>query len=339
MRNTVIATAVVLSTALAPTAGPATAATGAPGTRSDPSCGADNAAARTAGDPAPPASAPVGDAAETISYSLPAQLPIGMWSPSGLTLRTPAAKGTVRLDVTSSGFGTDSLAVQRYDTTTRKWVDLSTSPGRGSRPEHGAFTFPLTADASGARPYTVALRMQDLDRPGKVTVTASVDDGKGHTYRAPARTSTATRPEAAVTGWKPHAALRRGGPAGEFALTVRNTTDRAYPALRAAYFAYGEGKGHSLAPKDLILQQYVPGKGWQRLPLAAGGCDPGLSATLRPAAPGPLAPGAAAAYRLRLAVAASAPRDVRSAEAGVSVSNGEQSFFSQQLPFTLQNAK
>ncbi|MFI9202398.1 hypothetical protein [Streptomyces sp. NPDC053048] len=299
------------------------------------------AAARTAATESAEAPSPAatGNVTQKLSYSLASQLPIGLWSSSRVTLRTPVNKGKVRLDVSSKGFSTDSLVVQRFDTRTKRWLDLDTSPGGGSWPTRGVFTFPVTAkDASAKHPHTVALRLQDLDRPGTLTVNASVDDGRGHTYRAPARTATATRPEVGVSGWQRGTVLERGGAPRSVTVTVKNTTNRAYPALTASYFAYGAGRNHALAPKDLVLQQYRQGQGWVRVPLVAGGCDPGMSAKLHPAAKGPLAPGASAVYRLKVGVAASAPRDVTAADAGVTVANGDMSFFSKDLPFTIRPA-
>ncbi|WP_344094040.1 hypothetical protein [Streptomyces stramineus] len=326
---------------VAGTAGQATAIPAAAGAKAAESCDSgQNTAASAAADTArtdAPARATAGTTAQKLSYHLPAQAPIGLWTQSSLTLRAPVSKGTVRLDVSSRGFGTDSLLVQRYVPETRRWTDLKSDTSGG--PGHGVFTFPLTAAASAARPHTVALRLQDLDRPGTFTVTASVDDGKGRTHRAAARHSTATRPTVSVSGWRTATALTRGGPAQPFTVTVKNTTDRAYPALNASYFAFGEGKGHALAPKDLKLEQYRPGAGWKRVPLVAGGCDPGMSAALHPAAKAPLAPGATAVYTLRVAVASSAPREVTSADAGVSVGNADVSFFSRELPFTLKGGK
>ncbi|MBT2384932.1 hypothetical protein [Streptomyces sp. ISL-11] len=329
------------------TAGQAAAIPAAAGAKAVESCGdtardaatasSVNAANAVAADA--PALGAVGKAAERFSHSLPAQAPIGLWTNSSLTLRTPVSKGTVRLDVDSHGFSTASLMVQRYEPRTHRWIDLDTTPGDESNPTHGVFTFPLTAAASADHPHTVALRYQDLDRPGTFTVTPSVDDGKGRTHRAAARTTTATRPAVSVSGWKSGTALTRGGGAGEFTLTVKNTTDRAYPRLFASYFAYGAGNAHALTPKDLVLQQYLPGRGWERVALVGGGCDPGMSAKLRPVVKGPLAPGASAAYRLRVAVAASAPRDVTSADAGVSAGNGDLSFFSRSLPFAIKGGK
>ncbi|GHF59288.1 hypothetical protein GCM10010218_45960 [Streptomyces mashuensis] len=303
--------------------------------------GCDGAAApATATAPAAEAAPAVragGTAAQRISFGVTSQLPIGLWSDAAVTLRTPVSKGTVRLDVTSRGFSTDSLVVQRYDARSHRWTDLATRPGGGSSPTHGVFTFPLTATGAGPRaPHTVPLRLQDLDRPGTLTVTASVTDGRGHTYRAPARTTTATRPATTVGGWPGGTTLRRGGPAHEFTVTVRNTTNRAYPALTASYFAYGAGSKHALAPKDLTLQQYRAGKGWTKVPLLAGGCDPGMSATLKAAAASPLKPGATAVYRLKVSVARTAPQDVTSADAGITVGNGDQAFASRQLPFAIR---
>ncbi|MEU1672956.1 hypothetical protein ABZ752_13095 [Streptomyces roseifaciens] len=328
---------------VAGTPGTAAAIPAAGSTQAAPDCGSDQearrpsaaeAAAAGAATAEPPAAA-VGTAAEKVSFSLPSQLPIGMWSRAGVTLRTPVSKGTVRLDVRSRGFSTDSLVIQRYVPRTHSWTDLKTRPsGSGT---HGVFTFPLTADASASRPHSVALRLQDLDRPGTVTVTTTVEDGKGRTHRAPARTATATRPDVSAGGWKSGTALSRGGAASApFTLTVKNTTDRPYPSLYAAYFAYGAGTAHALAPKDLVLQQYRPGHGWERVQLVAGGCDPGMSAALLPVTKGPLAPGATAAYRLRIAVAGSAPRDVTKVDAGLTVGNGDSSFFHQDLPFTVR---
>ncbi|PHQ52194.1 hypothetical protein BLA24_09025, partial [Streptomyces cinnamoneus] len=63
--------------------------------------------------------------------------------------------------------------VQRYEPRTHRWIDLDASTGGGSWPDRGVYTFPVTAaDASPRHPRTVALRLQDLDRPGTVTVAA-----------------------------------------------------------------------------------------------------------------------------------------------------------------------
>ncbi|RLU81596.1 hypothetical protein CTZ27_32445 [Streptomyces griseocarneus] len=344
-RSVAVGSAMVLTAALAVVAGTAGAAVAIPAagtTRAVEDC-ADRAsaavAARAAADTTPPARAVVGAPKEKISYGLPDQAPVGLWTQGGITLRAPVTKGTVRLDVDSRGFSTDSLSVQRYVPEKHRWVDLDTRPSGSDAPQHGVFTFPLTASASADHPYTVALRFQDLDRPGSFTVTASVDDGKGHTFRTPARTATATRPDVSVTGWQRQTTLTRGGPASEATVTVKNTTDRPYPALRAAYFAYGQGTAHALAPKDLILQQYRPGHGWERVALVAGGCDPGMSAALHAADAKPLAPGATAVYRIRVAVAPDAPRDVTTAQAGISVGNGDLAFFSRDLPFAIKDKK
>ncbi|MCQ4041294.1 hypothetical protein ACFOSC_07960 [Streptantibioticus rubrisoli] len=317
------------------TAGTGQAATAASGAQAAPSCGAEQGSAAAAADSAVPSLAAVGTAGQKISYGLATQAPIGLWSSSSVTLRTPVSKGTVRLDVSSRGFSTDSLEVQRYVPRSHRWVDLDSTPGTGSWPRHGVFTFPVSAAASAGHPYTVALRVQDLDRPGSFTVAASVNDGHGHTYRAAARTAAATRPTVTVSGWQSGTTLVRGGAARDLKVTVKNTTDRAYPALNASYYAYGQGSRHALVPKDLVLKEYQPGRGWIRVPLVPNGCDPGMAVTLRPTAKGPLAPGATAVYRLRVAVAKSAPSDVAHADAGLSVGNGELPFASQELPFTI----
>ncbi|PHQ51728.1 hypothetical protein BLA24_11605 [Streptomyces cinnamoneus] len=348
-RKAALRTAAALTAGLALVAGAAgtgQAAGAAPaggGAQAGASCGeaapqaAPAAPAKAAAPEAAPAPAATGTASQKISYGVDSQLPIGLWSSAGVTLRTPVSQGKVRLDVKTAGFSTASLVVQRYEPRTHRWIDLDASTGGGSWPDRGVYTFPVTAaDASPRHPRTVALRLQDLDRPGTVTVAASVSDGRGHTYRAPARTTTATRPQVTVDGWRRGTTLERGGAPRPLTVTVKNTTNRAYPALTASYYAYGAGKSRALVPKDVTLRQYRPGKGWVRVPLLAGGCDPGMSTTLPPVAKGPLAPGATAVYRLDLAVAGSAPRDVTSADAGVTVANGDQSFFSAQLPFAIR---
>ncbi|GAA1899341.1 hypothetical protein [Streptantibioticus ferralitis] len=309
------------------------------GTQTAPSCGAMQGAATAPADSQAPSVTAVGTAGQKISYGLASQAPIGLWSSSSVTLRTPVSKGMVRLDVSSRGFSTDSLEVQRYVPQTHRWVDLNTSPGSGSWPQHGVFSFPVSAAASPRHPYTVALRLQDLDRPGSLTVAASVNDGHGHTYRAAARTATATRPAVTVSGWQRGTTLVRGGAARDLTLTVKNTTNRAYPALNATYFAYGQGKAQALVPKDLVLKEYQPGRGWVRISLLPNGCDPGMAVQLRPTGKAPLAPGATAVYRLRLAVAKSAPGDVTHADAGLSVGNGELPFTSQEVPFAIRGGR
>ncbi|WP_438483898.1 hypothetical protein [Streptomyces sp. S186] len=275
-----------------------------------------------------------GKVAQKLSYSLASEAPVGLWSSSNVTVRTPVSKGTVRLDVTTQGFIAASLMVQRYDEKSHRWVDLNVQPVGGDRPDKGRFSFPLSVAASSGHPATIALRVQALDRPGRLAVTASVDDGHGHTYRAPTRNAVVDRPATTVTGWPRDAGLVRGGAAKEFALTVKNTTKRAYPALNAAYFAYGQSGSRAVAPKDLVLQQYVPGHGWQRVSLVPGGCDPGMGAKLIPTAKTPLAPGATAVYRMRLAVTGDAP--VADVDAGVSVGTGDTSFSYQTLPFKIR---
>ncbi|MFF4948082.1 hypothetical protein [Streptomyces chattanoogensis] len=313
----------------------------AAGTRSVPGCGAaaraPMAAARTTAGAATEAAPPSGvtdNAAPKVSYTLAPEAPIGLWSSSDVTLRTPVSRGTVRLDVTTHGFSAASLMMQRYVHKTHRWVDLDAKPVGSAHPDRGTFTFPVSVAAGPGRPAEVALRVQAIDRPGRLTVAASVNDGHGHTYRAPARNAVVDRPTATVTGWPRGTALVRGGAAKEFTLAVKNTTERAYPALNAGYFAYGQSNGRALAPKDLVLEQYVPGHGWQRVTLLPGGCDPGMGAQLIPTAKSPLAPGATAVYRMRLAVAGSAP--VTHVEAGVSVGTGDTSFFYRTLPFPIR---
>lgn len=305
------------------------------------SCGAAVTASKSArvasagrAEGAAPVAGATGRAGEKISYSLASEAPVGLWTSSGVTLRTPVSKGTVRLDVTTHGFSAASLMIQRYVPKTHRWVDLDQRPVGSDHPEKGTFTFPVSVAASAGRPATVALRVQDIDRPGRLTVAASVNDGHGHIYRAPARSAVVDRPTTTITGWPRGAALTRGGAAKEFTLAVKNTTKRAYPALNAGYFAYGQGSGRAVEPKDLVLQQYVPGHGWQRVSLLPGGCDPGMGAQLVPTAETPLAPGVTAVYRLRLAVADSAP--VVKVDAGVSVGTGDTSFFYRTLPFEIR---
>ncbi|MGG2460737.1 hypothetical protein ACO0M4_13120 [Streptomyces sp. RGM 3693] len=290
-----------------------------------------NTAAATESAPAP---AVTGNAAQKLSYSLAPEAPIGLWSSSNVTLRTPVSKGTVRLDVTTQGFIADSLLMQRYDEKSHRWVDLDVRSVGSENPNKGRLSFPVSVAASPGRPATVALRVQAIDRPGRLAVAASVDDGHGHTYRAPTRSAVVDRPTTTVTGWPRGAGLVRGGAAKEFELTVKNTTKRAYPALNAGYSAYGQSGDRTVAPKDLVLQQYVPGHGWQRVSLVPGGCDPGMSAELIPTAKTPLAPGATTVYRMRLAVAGDAP--LANVEAGVSVGAGDTSLSYQTLPFKIR---
>ncbi|WP_078893513.1 hypothetical protein [Streptomyces sp. CT34] len=293
-------------------------------TRTNAAAGTENA----------PATAVTGNAAQKLSYSLAPEAPIGLWSSSNVTLRTPVSKGTVSLDVTTRGFIADSLLIQRYDEKSHRWVDLDVQPVSNERPDERRFSFPVSAAASPGRPATVALRVQAIDRPGRLAVTVSVNDGHGHTYRAPTRNAVVDRPTTRVTGWPRGAGLVRGGAAKEFELTVENTTKRAYPALSAGYFAYGQSGSRAVAPKDLVLQQYVPGHGWQRVSLVPGGCDPGMGAQLIPIAKTPLAPGATAVYRMRLAVAGDAP--AANVDAGVSVGTGDTSFYHRTLPFRIR---
>nr|WP_243876215.1 hypothetical protein [Streptomyces sp. 846.5] len=288
---------------------------------------------------APPASrtvaAPSNEAAARhLWYGQAGQLPIGLWSDATVVLRAPATHGTVRLDLTSRGFSTDSVEVQRWVPASHRWVDLTTAGSGDASPTRSGFSFPI---ASLAHPETVPLRLQDLDRPGRLGVTASFADGRGHTYRAPAVTSAVTRPSTAFTGWPAHAALVRGGPAQPFGLTVRNTTDRAYPSLTALFYAYGMGGGRALTPRDLVLQQYLRGRGWVGLPLVASACDPGMSAVLRPAAGVALAPGAEETVQLRLAVAPGAPHAVGSGFGGLAVQGGDTALASESLPFTVRS--
>ncbi|MDT0447914.1 hypothetical protein [Streptomyces hesseae] len=349
-RKVTVRTAAALAAGLAlvmgaAATGQAAAATPAGGTApAKPGCDGAEQAGATSAAPAwaaahqpAPVPALTGTAAQNVAYGMPGQLPIGLWSDSGVTLRTPVTKGTVRLDVSSKGFSTDSLTVQRYEPSSRRWVDLDSKPGSGSFPTRGVLTFPVSApDASPKHPVGIALRLQDLDRPGTLTVAASLDDGRGHTYRAPVRTAEATRPKVTLTGWDRGATLRRGGTGRTVTVTVKNTTDRAYPALNGSYYAYGAGGSHALTPKDLTLSQYRTDRGWVRVPLVAGGCDPGMSAALLPTTGKRLlAPGETAVYRLKVAVARSAPRDVTHADAGFTVGNGDASFHSQELPFTI----
>ncbi|MEY9838336.1 hypothetical protein ABH941_003570 [Streptacidiphilus sp. EB103A] len=291
-------------------------------------------ASRTVGAPSNEA------AARHLWYGQADQLPIGLWSDATVVLRAPATHGTVRLDLTSHGFSTDSVEVQRWVHASHRWVDLAmlTTAGSGDAfPTRGGFSFPVATRASLAHPETVPLRLQDLDRPGRLGVTASFADGHGHTYRAPVVTSAVTRPHTAFTGWPAHAALVRGGPAQPFGLTVRNTTDRAYPSLTALFYAYGMGGGRALTPRDLVLQQYLRGRGWVGLPLVASACDPGMSAALRPAAGAALAPGAEETVQLRLAVAPGAPHAVGSGFGGLAVQGGDTALASESLPFTVRS--
>ncbi|MHA6761144.1 hypothetical protein [Streptacidiphilus sp. PAMC 29251] len=297
-------------------------AAGADAVAAQDACGAYSSELVAAAAPVEPGPAAeqlraVGAVAQPLSYRQADQLPIGLWSAASVTLRVPAGRGTVRLALTSKGFSTDSMEVQRWVPTAHRWVDLTSSVSDAAFPTRATFSFTLTtsadatasgATAAAAHPETVALRLQDLDRPGSLSVAASYTDSHGHTSRAPALRSPVTRPESRFTGWPAHASLTRGGPAHTFTLTVRNTTDRVYPDVTALFYAYGMGGGQTLTPRDLVLQQYRAGRGWTALPLVASGCDPGMSAVPRPAAGVRLAPGATETVRLRLAVARTAPR-------------------------------
>ena len=296
--------------------------------------------------PAPAEPAPSADrrivlsnesAARHLWYDQAGELPIGLWSDATVVLRAPAAHGTVRLDLTSRGFSTDSVEIQRWIPASHRWVDLTAAGSSAAFPTRGSFSFPIATRASLSHPEIVPLRLQDLDRPGSLGVTASFADGHGHTYRAPAVSSTVTRPRTGFTGWPAHATLVRGGPAQRFGLTVRNGTGRAYPSLTALFYAYGMGGGRVLTPRDLVLQQYVSGHGWIGLPLVASVCDPGMSTALRPVAGIALAPGATETVQLRLAVAKGAPRGVGSASAGLAVQSGDTALASESLPFTVRS--
>ena len=323
----------------------ASGAASAMGSAPQDACGASAVApvAAVPADPGPSTGAAEGGAA-TVSYRQAAQLPIGLWSAAAVTLRVPAGRGTVRLDLTSQGFSTDSMEVQRWVPSAHRWLDLTAGSSTADFPTHGRFSFTLVTTAAVAksrtRPaaQTVALRLQDLDRPGSLAVTASYTDAHGRTQRAPVRRSPVTRPQTRFTGWAAHTVLVRGGAPRSLTMTVKNTTDRAYPSVAALFYAYGMGGGQALVPDDLVLQQYLAGTGWTRLPLLAGACDPGMSATPRPAAGVRLAPGATTTVRLRLAVAATAPTAVTRAEAGLSVQSGDTSLASASLPFTLRAA-
>lgn len=340
--------AAVVPAAAAPAAAvPAVVPALAPAVPAD-ACGASPARPATAAPAEPGPSSVVGAAVAaagrsstgTIAYRQPAQLPIGLWSAAAVTLRAPAGHGTVRLDLTSKGFSTDSMEVQRWVPSARRWLDLASSSSDADFPTHGGFSFTLTTPVGPgtALPQTVALRLQDLDRPGSLAVAASYTDSHRHTSRAAVLTSTVTRPQTVFSGWPAHAALVRGGAPQPFTMTVRNTTDRAYPAVSSLFYAYGMGGGHALTPLDLVLEQYRAGTGWTRLPLVASPCDPGLSVPLSPAAGIPLAPGAGETVQLRLAVAATAPAAVTSAEAGLSVQSGDTTLASAALPFAVSAA-
>src|SRR5579884_2623654 len=102
-----------------------------------PQCGAAAAggtgaatASVAAGSAAPAGQAATQPAAtrQPLTFDLPRQAPVGLWTAAGLTLRAPVAKGTAHLDVNSTGFSTDSLEVQRYVPQTRQWVDLASAP-------------------------------------------------------------------------------------------------------------------------------------------------------------------------------------------------------------------
>ena len=276
-------------------------------------------------------------AARHLWYEQAGELPIGLWSDATVVLRAPAAHGTVRLDLVSRGFSTDSVEVQRWVPASHRWVDLTTAVSGAAFPTRGSFSFPIATRGSLSHPEVVPLRLQDLDQPGRLGVTASFADGHGRTYRAPAVASAVTRPRTDFTGWPAHAALVRGGPAQRFGLTVRNTTGRAYPSLTALFYAYGMGGGRALTPRDLVLQQYVSGHGWVGLPLAASVCDPGMSTVLRPTAGRALAPGAGETVQLRLAVAKGSPLGVGSAFAGLALQSGDTELASESLPFTVRS--
>ena len=334
--------AAVTASALLLTAGiPASGTARAQARRLPDSCGATAARLPASARTAPSANRTPAlsneAAARHLWYGQAGELPIGLWSDATAVLRAPAAHGTLRLDLASRGFSTDSVEVQRWVPASHRWVDLTAAGSGDAFPTRGSFSFPITTRASESHPEIVPLRLQDLDRPGGLSVTASFADGHGHTYRAPAVSSAVTRPRAAFTGWPAHTALVRGGPAQRFGLDVRNTTSRAYPSLTALFYAYGMGGGRALTPRDLVLQQYVSGHGWVRLPLVASVCDPGMSTALRPVAGIALAPGAAETVQLRLAVAKGAPREVGSGSAGLAVQSGDTALASESLPFTVRS--
>ncbi|MFC1404913.1 MULTISPECIES: hypothetical protein [Streptacidiphilus] len=341
--NAAVTAAALLLLAGVPAAGTARAQAGTQLSRRAPeACGATASIRRpaTAG-PRPAAYRTVAlshqAAARRLWYDQQGELPIGLWSDATVVLRAPAAHGTVRLDLASRGFSTDSVEVQRWVPASHRWVDLAAARSSAAFPTRGSFSFPIATGASPSSPETVPLRLQDLDTPGRLSVTASFADGHGHRYRAPAVSSTVTRPRIDFTGWPARVTLHRGGPAQRFGLTVRNTTDRSYPALTALFYAYGTGAGRVLTPRDLVLQQYLRGRGWVGLPLLAGACDPGMSTALRPASGVALAPGAVETVQLRLAVAKGAPHAVGSAFAGLAVQSGDTALAAESLPFTVRS--
>ena len=316
----------------------ADAATGATGTTG---ATAATAAApvpvgHTAAGPAPVLGSRLTDGTGPVTFGIDRQLPIGLWSRAAITLRAPAAHGTVDLDVTTEGFSTISVEFQRYDRPSRRWVDLADVDGNAALPTRGRFSFPVRTRASAAHPDTVALRLQDLDRPGRLTVAASYADGLGRSYRAAVRSAPATRPRTVLSGWTGPVALARGGPAQQLTVTVRNTTDRTYPALGGFFYIYGQGGNAMFTPADLVVEQRQGRHGWRRLTLVPSGCDPGMSVPLEPAGGSPLPPGRTVVFRLRLAVVADAPSAVVTGDAGLAVQNAGQPLLSEDLPFTVR---
>ncbi|MFC5909638.1 hypothetical protein [Streptacidiphilus monticola] len=250
------------------------------------------------------------------ALSLPPQAPLGLWTRARLTLRQ---SGTVRLAVRTRGFSTVSLALQRWTGT--HWADLPAGHPDGF-PTSDTFSFSAPRGA-------VALRLKDVDRPGSLRITPSVDRASG-----PTAATRVTRPAVRLQGWPRQAALRRGGAPLVFTLTVHNTTDRRYPDVGVLFYASAQSGETYLTARELTLEQLVGGR-WIRLPLASG-CDPGLAVALRPLSGRSLAPGATAGYRLRLRLAAATPAVLRQADAGLALSVDGDDFASLSLPFTLR---
>lgn len=225
-----------------------------------------------------------------LSAHVPHDAAAGQWTYGSLTVRSTAPRAKLGLWF-GQGKGPDnSTRAQRYDARAHRWTDVGLGGGTGFFP----------APPPSRQPVTVGLRIMPHDAVGLIDFSASYDDGHRPAYYTRDRSIAVAAPRVSTSGLRQGGTpVLRGGPPVAFTVSVHNGTRYAYPGVRLRYdgLAWDSRAGSAASYRGLHLQSYAHGH-WVTETLAPA--KDGFTVSFAPRDGARLAPGATAAYRLRV---------------------------------------